>query len=291
MSEIRLTVNDLPRFSPWPARLLGLEPWQQRHKTPHDVTREFEHEKWGTLLQKVQEADHAGSLEEVDEWSLQGVSSFLCSLGSALEWMSAKDAHERYLELLTKVLQQYLPATALVELGCGYGSIILGLAKREAFCNVRLMAAEYTESGLEVMERLAARQGVKVSVARCDFRLPEITTLDIPRGAVTFTSYASHYVPELSPDFVTFLSSREPRAVVHLEPCYEHCDSNTLLGLMRRRYIEVNDYNRNLVTLLHQSQKRGLIKVHEDRPAVFGKNPLLPASVIVWAPETTSLSA
>ena len=42
-----VTLNDLPRFSPWPARLLGIDKWDQRQKTPEEVTREFEHDKWG----------------------------------------------------------------------------------------------------------------------------------------------------------------------------------------------------------------------------------------------------
>jgi hypothetical protein len=54
---------------------------------------------------------------------------------------------------------------------------------------------------------------------------------------------------------------------------------------MRQRYIEVNDYNTNLVTLLREHQKRGLIKIIEERPAVFGLNALLAASLLVWAPQ------
>lgn len=60
------TINDLPRFSPWPERLIGSESWQQRHKTPEEIIREYEHEKWGSLLRKVQEAKRDVSVEEAD---------------------------------------------------------------------------------------------------------------------------------------------------------------------------------------------------------------------------------
>jgi hypothetical protein len=53
---------------------------------------------------------------------------------------------------------------------------------------------------------------------------------------------------------------------------------------VRWRYIEVNDYNTNLVTELHERRDRGVIEIVEERPAVFGSNPLLAASVIVWRP-------
>jgi hypothetical protein len=72
--------------------------------------------------------------------------------------------------------------------------------------------------------------------------------------------------------------------VINVEPCYEHCEGKTLLGLMRRRYIEVNDYNTNLVTVLREQRDRGVIDILEELPAVFGSNPLLAASVIVWRP-------
>ncbi|MEP6905750.1 MAG: hypothetical protein ABI875_06670 [Gemmatimonadales bacterium] len=46
----------------------------------------------------------------------------------------------------------------------------------------------------------------------------------------------------------------------------------------------MNDYNTNLVTVLHEQRDRGVIEIVEERPAVFGSNPLLAASVIVWRP-------
>ena len=53
---------------------------------------------------------------------------------------------------------------------------------------------------------------------------------------------------------------------------------------MRRRYIEVNDYNTNLLTVLRDARDAGTIQILEERAAVFGANPLLPASVLTWAP-------
>ena len=74
------------------------------------------------------------------------------------------------------------------------------------------------------------------------------------------------------------------KTTIFIEPCYEHCDDSTLLGLLRRRYIEVNDYNTNLVTLLHEESEAGKVKILDERKAAFGHHPLLAASVIVWEP-------
>jgi hypothetical protein len=53
---------------------------------------------------------------------------------------------------------------------------------------------------------------------------------------------------------------------------------------MRRRYIEINDYNRNLVTVLEAAEKEGRIRILTQSPNLFGRNPLLPASLIAWKP-------
>ncbi len=278
------TIDDLPRYSPWPARLLGIQPWEKRLKTPEEITREYEKEKWGQLLVKVQETGREVSVEEIDKWVFADASDSMCSIEETLQLLSADEAHQRYLGLVEATLKPLLPASALVELGAGYGSIILNLAKRDVFARMRFMAGEYTASGMELIRRSGRAQSLDIEVAHCDFASRQVTDLTIPPDSVIFTSYATPYVPKLSVDFVEALSSYRPRAVVHIEPCYEHCDPDTLLGLMRRRYIEVNDYNTNLVMLLHSQQESDRIVILEERRAVFGSNPLLPVSILVWRP-------
>lgn len=281
------TIDDLPRFSPWPARLLGLEVWTQKRKTPQEVMREYGCEKWGPLLSQVEAAGPGVSLEQVDAWLLGHEPPVLCSVGHRFELLSPLDAHHRYRELIAGTLEPLLPASALVELGCGYGTMILAFAKRRGFCHTHLLAGEYTDSGIALVKRLAAAHGVTITVGRCDFRHPGITDLEIPKNAIIFSSSAITCVPRLSFDAVAALCAWQPRAVVHVEPCYEHCDSQTLLGLLRRRYIEVNDYNTNLMTVLREAEQRGVIEIIREQPAVFGTNPLLAVSVIVWKGRTT----
>ena len=72
----------------------------------------------------------------------------------------------------------------------------------------------------------------------------------MPKDAVVYTSHSIEQIPTLDDSFVHGLIRRAPRLVVHFEPCYDDQDDKTLIGLMRRRYIELNDYNRNLLGLL-----------------------------------------
>jgi len=282
---MKYTINDLPKFSPWPARLIGIEPMEQKHKTPEEIMREYEHEKWGPLLENIRELKRDVSIEEVAKLALKDVRPSLCSIADHFELLDPIDARQKYLKLVESTLRPYLPASALVELGAGYGSVILALAKREKFNQMRIMAGEYSASGVELIKRIAVFHRIDIEAEHCDFNLPTITNLAIPANALIFTSMATPYVSKLSVDFVRSLLAYHPKRVIHIEPCFEHCNTDTLIGILRRRYIEVNDYNINLVTLLHDQQSKGLIRIIEERPAVLGPNALLPVSVIVWEPQ------
>jgi hypothetical protein len=278
------TVDDLPRFSPWPARLLGLTPWQPRKKTASEVTREFDRDKWGALLERYRAAGGTATLDTVEEWWLENEPAGLCSIGNRLELLPAKQALARHVQLVAATLQRFLPVTSIVELGAGYGSVILRLAADTRFRGIAMSAAEYTGSGVALIELLAAAQHSGLQAGRCDLSADPFTDLAIPAGSIVFTCMAAHYIAELDAAFVETFRLLKPQLVVHFEPCYEHCDVDTLIGALRRRYIEVNDYNRNLVSLLHSHVARGDLRILEETPAAMGVNPLLPVSVIAWQP-------
>ena len=264
--------------------MLGLEQWARRSRTRDEIVREFEREKWGGLLKFGLRPGPPLTLEAADAWVRGADVPILCSEADQLVESTPSAAHNRYRDLIAAAIGRYLPTAAVAELGAGYGSIIIDLARRPALKGSRMYAAELTDTGTRVIDMLAAAEGVSVTTDRCDLTASPITSLDLPPGSVIYTSYAAQYVPRLSPSFVESIVELAPAAVIHIEPCYEHCEGKTLLGLLRRRYIEVNDYNTNLVTILHEQRERGAIDIVEERPAVFGSNPLLAASVIAWRP-------
>jgi SAM-dependent methyltransferase len=278
------TVNDLPRFSPWPARLLGLVPWDQRVRSRADVHREFEREKWGSLRARIEGTTERVTIDTVEEWVMGDVPDGLCSHKGRLELVPARAARARYLRLIEELVARHLPAPAIAELGCGFGSVILRLARRFGEKGLRWLAGDLSPSAVEIVRRLAAASGHPVEAGLFDFSSIAATELDIPPGSLLLTSYAMHYLPAIPKEYIEILAAYRPRAVIHLEPCIEHCDPDTLLGLLRRRYIEVNDYNTNLVTLLRAMEQAGQVEVLEETPDVFGQNPLLPASVVIWKP-------
>ena len=106
----------------------------------------------------------------------------------------------------------------------------------------------------------------------------------IQTGALVYTSHSIEQIPELRSEFLDELIRKQPKYVIHFEPCYGDQDSKSLIGLMRRKYIEVNDYNRNLIDLLSEYENRGLIKIISHKKNVFSDTPFNPPSIVVWAP-------
>ena len=53
---------------------------------------------------------------------------------------------------------------------------------------------------------------------------------------------------------------------------------------MCKKYIEINDYNRNLYSQLIKAQKNKKIEL-KIKKNVIGSNPFLPISIIEWSPK------
>ena len=277
------SLNELPKFSKWPARLLGIEQWETKEKTPEEIEREFGKEKWGQLLERFR-ANPDSRLDDVDKWAAGDQTLTLASVDEHIVEMTAEESHDAYIAFIADALEPHLPASAVAELGCGYGSVILALARKAAFQDVPYFAADFTTTGPELAQLIAQNESIKLTTGRADLRASPITDLDIPGGALIYTAYAAQYVEHLTDAFIEGLVRLQPKAVVHIEPVYEHCDPATLLGLLRQRYIQANGYNRNLSTILRDHEARGSLEIIRDSSPGFGPNPLLPASVIAWVP-------
>lgn len=278
-----IVLDDLAKYSAWPKRLLGLEEFGVRQKTEQEVLREFQHERWGRLLDHARGLDHP-TLDEIQRISSGPSVDTPCYVDGSFYLANQAQMLAAHLDLYAEVLKPHMEgATCLAELGAGFGSKLLALSMREPFAGVPLAAGEYTESGCALVSLLARQLNKVAHVGRCDFRMLTTSGLEIPEGAVIFTSYAVLYVQEMSRDFVGFLRRFKPKAVVHFEPCYEYLDPQSLHGLMCRRYIELNDYTANFATIIEDAQRDGTISLRL-RKNVLGNNPFLPLSILEWSP-------
>lgn len=273
------TINDLPPYSKWPARLLGLEDFTPTKKNNSEIEREFGVDKWGDLLSKI-ELENIRTLEDADSFVNTDATTLIFNKGQ-FELLNLKEASALYYDLVFNTCEKYAPSKSIVELGCGYGSVILNIAQKMKNKEFDFLAADLTTSGSLCAQRIAEMENIQLKTGWCDFSNPDVTNLNIPQNSIIFTSYALHYIKGIPQDFINFILSTKPKAVIHFEPLAELFD-NSLYGLMKRKYMQVNDYNMSMLSTLKEYEKKGMLKIRDVVPEVFGKNPLLPASIIVW---------
>lgn len=96
-----------------------------------------------------------------------------------------------------------------------------------------------------------------------------------------FSRHATEQLPTAAKVFET-LSKYTDRivTVVHMEVAFENY-RDSLLDLLRKRYVLANDYNRDLLSLVQAGKEREILRNDHD---AYGVNPLNPSSIIAWKP-------
>lgn len=284
----RITLDELPRYSPWPARLLGLDSFEVSAKTQQHILREYNEDKWGTMLRLFEQHD-LGSIEALEAMIDAPTPEQVCLVGNELGLMSPATARERYLDEIAQRLEPFADASALVEFGCGYGAILLRLARRPVFSRLPIVGTEFAPRGLALFQKLAARIGVPCTSGACDLSQTPPTPVAIPKGALLTTSWTLPYLPNLGPELFKNLAAYEPSVVCHIEPIVEHADPRSLLGQLTQRYNDFNHYGKDILTALRTAEAEGVLEIVAEEKRFFGLNPLLPVSFLAWRPRSIRL--
>jgi len=118
-----IPLPELPQWSPWPSRLLGLTPWNTPHRTTAKVAEEYDKDKYARLLAHAKE--HAG----ISPWDVRAFelnidpAKFACvsHKGSLYRVSQDKIMHMNAALLMETMAPLMQEADIIVELGCGYG--------------------------------------------------------------------------------------------------------------------------------------------------------------------------
>jgi hypothetical protein len=277
-------LDELPRYSKWPARLLGLEPFGRKTKNEAELNREYEVEQWKPLLKSAKESPTPMTVTDVDRMMFGQSKDVFCRIQDEFRVMSGTDCYGLYHELIADTLESLLPCSSLVEIGAGYGSIILNLAKRHRFLDLPIHAYEWTPSGRELTKELAKNDGLSPEIGFCDLNSKEVLDPPPPEGSIIFTSSVFPCIPELKKESILSLASTRPKAVVHFEPIYEEYEESSLWESMVLSYLHINDYNRNALSVLESLEGDKIIEITQRKRACWGYNALLPHSVLIWKP-------
>ncbi|MFH1422050.1 MAG: hypothetical protein ABIH42_04990 [Planctomycetota bacterium] len=276
-----IDLNEFPRWSVWPARLLKQLPWSVPERTIEKIDIEYDKNKYKKLLEDYIATDSKKTPDEVIDYAFSSAAEQkLCILrrGSLYE-VSLRDAQTEYYELLAEVLSEHLrKCNSVVELGAGCGYNLWFLRKR--FPDKNYMGGEYSQNAVK-LSSLIYKNESNIAVKYFNFYEKETYRIleSLKPPVLVFTCHAVEQLPSAAmvPDMLA--DYREQiEDVLHFEPAYE-LHNNTLLGLMQRRYAEVNDYNRDLIS---QLKSRSFVQIIKTDTDVFGFNPMNPTSIIHW---------
>jgi SAM-dependent methyltransferase len=275
-----LDINELPAWSPWPARLLGVDRFARPQRDLAKIEQEYNCEKFAACLARYEES--GGALDPVAlRFSIGGR-----PLDEERDAVWRGDLvvarQQEMIDGLFATLDEVMVALAaesrtIVELGCAFGTNLWHLARR--FPGLAYVGGDYSDNAITLAAKLYRDRG-DIRVGKLNFYDEAYPVLDAVEGPATiFTSQALEQLPATAPFLDALARYRDKiAAVVHLEPAYDlHDDS--LIGLMRRRYLELNDYNRDLVAEL---RRRPDVRIVELRRDVMGFHAFNPLTLVVW---------
>ena len=190
-----------------------------------------------------------------------------------------------YIDLYFSFLKPYIKeASSIVELGAGYGSKIIGLSQIKEIKKKPLFGFELTANGCSIMDLISNHTDLNLTTGFCDFEKENFGIKGLPKGAIIFTSYSLHYLPELTIQLIKNIMQLKPLIVIHFEPIYQLYQNNTFHHEMCKKYFEYNDYTKNILSILKEASEKKLITISKIVPNIFGSNPFLPISVLEWKP-------
>ncbi len=248
------------------------------------MEREDDREKYGSFLM-YHEEDPARDADAVRAFE-NGTAperpprQVCVSVEGELVAASEEAATRTFTRLLAREVGELGPDLGtLVELGCGYGYHLWTLSK--AYPRLRYLGGDYSANAVRLAGRLY-RDHPGITVRQFNFYDEAYALIGEvgPGPATVVTIHAIEQLPTARPFVDALVRTRSKiRDVLHFEPLYDSEDPTSLLGALRRRYAEVNDYNRDLLAEL---RRRPEIEIVEMRHDVLGLNPLNPTSVVRW---------
>ena len=280
----KINIDNLPEFSPWPARLLGISEWNDRIRNEELVKNEYG-QKWGKLSAEFS-SNKFPSLRHTLEHLF--ISHFQPEIlfhieeeiyntkNSVLLW-------DYFYAKIHAVLNQYLDKTdTLVELGSGWGRNLL-YALDQGWCS-KALGGEYTKEGQQLCNQIGKNFNLPIKSLPFDYYNPSSDFLKQLEGTVVFTHNSIEQIGIMPEETILALIASKPKAVIHAEPIYEYRDKKTMLHFMWKRYTEVNDYNKNLLTILRKLEIQGKLRITNEQVHAFGLNAFNPGSFIAWQP-------
>jgi hypothetical protein len=288
-----LSLDDLPKHSPWPGRLLGGDDWEEEPGHGGIGVSAYD-EVYANLLAVARENPEMG-FREIQRSANHYAEESPVPI-SRSERLYLVDV-DRKQELQDEALVASLAGTleggeTVVSLGCGWGYELGVLA--DAYPDCQFVGGDPTDNGVALGRELFGDRD-RIRVEEFDFRddrwdllegVLDANDADEGEGedeVVLFTQGSLTALPSVN-DIVTETLTEytdRVRVGIHLEHVRELHPEETLLGLLRREYTDLRNYNDDLLASLRATREVEIASATYD---VVGGNPLHPLSEIRWDP-------
>ncbi len=276
-----VSLDDLPNYMPFIHEYLNGK-YMPKTKNQEQVLREYNDDKWGSLYEKLKNKEGVNVYDVDKEFYLYN-NKIVTYIDGHFYLANLKDVQSLSISIYIEFIKKYAGIDSYIyEFGAGYGSVFYKLATCTEFTKQKFAAAEYTNKGIKILKLISKGMNLNAQIGYCDIYNGILDELVVKKKSVIYTSYAMSYESFLQNTVMDFLIGLRPEYVIHFEPVYEHFDDNSLFHLLCKKYIEVEGYNRNLLTLIKRYENEGKIQILEESKVVIGANPLLPMSIIIW---------
>lgn len=279
-----IELRDLPEYSSWPKIILGIEnPKKNLSKTKDKIRVEYDIDKWGSLLSHIRSLRNP-TIYDADQFFLNNCQDVAFYYDGSLFAAKQLEIQSIYHQIISNELTKY-SSHQLIELGAGYGHVVLNISHRPDFKSTDFLACEFTNSGISCMDILTGNHGCKtVKTGYCDLEDLCLDHLDVQKSPVFFTAYTMPCIKGFPSRILHELKKVKAYRVIHFEPIYDHWNDDNLLHLMWMSYAKTNDYNLTMLKDLRALEALGDIAILREEKNIFGSHALFPISIVEWAP-------
>ncbi|HZT25760.1 MAG TPA: class I SAM-dependent methyltransferase [Pseudolabrys sp.] len=280
-----ISVEELPKWrGEIVNKILGLTQPKLVTRTIEKVQSEYDQDKW-SRARAIYRSDPHHSARSLLETLIDADPDRqrACVVNGQLGTWTCRALYTHLIDAMERWFGPSIAASnSVVELGAAFGAYPLLLSER--FPDKSFYGADLSPNAISLAREVSG-QRKNVAFEEFNFLSEHYPILDRAAGPVTvFTAQALEQLPSAERPIATLLSVKSKiHRVFHLEPVFELHD-NDLLGLMRKRYAEISDYNRDLLGVLRRHESAGRLKVMRVEKNTFAFNPFNCLSLIEWAP-------
>jgi len=173
---------------------------------------------------------------------------------------------------------------AIVELGSGYGRNLFEIYFAGGPENTRYIAAEYTNSGRKLCEKLADLEpGLPMETVFLDHKQPDFSFLSGMKRVLVFSCHSIEQVAILPDDYFKKLVAGVPFIHgIHFEPFGFQMGADSDITKAHDQYIRGRGYNLNLYPCLQAALEQKIIDDLWTVKEAMTLEAINPTSIAVW---------